>query len=209
MPFALGDCQFLAAVGSLVAQDPGAINDMITPNANGTYSVTFPGGSTVTVNAPTRAEIAAFSTSGADGMWLTLLERAYAQSQDPDAIIPQDDIQGSGSSGAIEALSGGTGVNLDLTAFTGQDTIRERMGEAFDNGRIVTVGLNSDTEGLPGGHRYSVVGYDAANDTVTIRNPWGHTEHEDSTDGSNDGTFTLSIAEFDHIFDRVYYQEGD
>ena len=184
------------------------VNDMISPNSNGTYSVTFPGHAAVTVNAPTNAEIAAFSTSGSDGMWLTLLERAYGQLQDPDALIPQDALRGSGSSDAIVDLSGGTGVNRDDTLWTSQDTIRERMGEAFDNDRIVTVGLDDDTEGLPGGHRYSVVGYDAANDTVTIRNPWGDTEHEDSTDGVDDGTFTMSISEFNRVFDRIYYQQG-
>ena len=37
----LGDCYFLSAIGEIALQDPTTIENMISENANGTYSVEF------------------------------------------------------------------------------------------------------------------------------------------------------------------------
>lgn len=76
----IGDCYFLAALGSAVSQDPKAVAEMVVQEDDGPYTVTFPNGQSANVAAPTLAEMATYGSSGADGMWVTLFERAAAKS---------------------------------------------------------------------------------------------------------------------------------
>jgi len=221
----IGDCWFLAALGSAVAQDPQAVADMIAPNEDGTYTVTFPNGQSATVAAPTSAEIALYATSGGDGMWATLIERAFARIQDPDVQpytgVPQDDIDGGRLlPSGVNMFSANGSSNLDLMPLNDIGTTADRLAEAFGDGRVVTAGIRSGLpilepdgrrEGLPMGHAYSVVAYDAQNGFVTLRNPWGHDEWTgpDGTQGAdNDGTFTLTLEEFDQLFTTVCYADA-
>jgi hypothetical protein len=91
------------------------------------------------------------------------------------------------------------------------------MQSAFEDGRAVIAGINNDLlgdnrEGLPDAHAYSIIGYDRESDTVTIRNPHGRNEHEDAQgnarDGTDDGTFTLSMTEFNRLFSSVSYSDA-
>lgn len=222
----IGDCYFLAAVASMARTPEGRqrIHDMIQDNHNGTFTVNFPGRDPVTVNAPSESELALYSNSGSDGMWLSVLEKAYAQSQNNSAVFssenPYDEIGGGDSLAAgIEAMTGHS-VNTDDTAFTSESTLRSRLTDALSHGRVVTAGINeyawsSGTEdnGLPQGHAYTVLSFDPTTDQVTLRNPWGHTEPVDANgrpvDGTNDGTFTVSIAEFDRYFSDICYEEAE
>ncbi len=215
----LGDCWFLAAVGSMVSQDPQSVNRMIADNGDGTYTVTFPGRDPVTVNAPTNAERAYYGSSRGDGMWLSVLEKAYGQvrADGDESGLPQDHMDGGFGKDSIADLTGAE-TNVDDTAFTDTDTTRDRMEDALSNGRLVTAGISSGPftadriQGLPTGHEYTVVGYDRATDTVTLRNPWGRTEHTGAdgtkSDGTDDGTFTVTMEEFDDLFSDVTYQQA-
>lgn len=215
----LGDCFFLAAIGSLVQRDPGAVARMVTDNGDGTYTVTFPGQSPVTVSAPTDAELALYARSGADGMWLTLLEKAYGRIQDDDASVPNEgaDALIGGSLGSGVAFVTGHGTNTDMLSATDSPITAARLTAAFDEGRIVTAGIRKgimadDTGGLPMGHAYSVVAWNPGSQRLTLRNPWGHQELTDTSgnarDGRDDGTFELTLDEFYEHFTLICYEEG-
>jgi len=217
----LADCWFLAAAGSVAAQNPQAIVDMIQPNDNGTYTVTFPDGRSATVAAPTRAEFAVGATSGRDGMWITVLEKAYATIEnDGDETWAQNHIDDPSQPGrGTDVFSSTGGSDQDNLALTGTDTTHEKLSSAFADGRAVNaligrvplVGSKRD-EGLPTAHIYTVTAYDPATRTVTLRNPWGRGEWSDEAgnarDGSDDGVFTMPLEEFDDMFTTVSYAEG-
>lgn len=222
----IGDCYFLAAVASEARTPAGRqrLHDMIHDNGNGTYNVTFPGRDAVTVDAPTDAELATYSSAGPDGTWLAILEKGYAQSQNNGAIFPStnpyDEIgDGDSLAAGIEAITGHS-VDTDDTAFTSVDTLRSKLSDAISHGRTVTAGINeypwssgSEDNGLPQGHAYTVLGYDPATDRVTLRNPWGHGEPVNASgqaaDGNDDGSFSMTLAEFDEYFSDICYEQAD
>lgn len=79
-----GSCYFISTVTAMAQDNPEKLRDMIQENVESdgtrTYTVTFPGcDHPITVKEPTDAELAHFSGSGSDGMWLTVLEKAYGQ----------------------------------------------------------------------------------------------------------------------------------
>ena len=86
----LGDCYFVSSLGEVALQDPSAIENMISSNGNGTYSVRFfvngqPDYVTVNSQLPvmtgyqwangSRLEFA----NGKTDDWVGLVEKAYAQ----------------------------------------------------------------------------------------------------------------------------------
>ena len=207
----LGDCYFLAALGAVIARDPRSLVHMIEENKQGkevaSYTVTFPGKlGAVTVAKPTDAQVARYSSAGADGLWLTVMELAYAQARagkDEENPNVQEEIgEGGFTSTGIEALTGNS-VNTDLNWFTRHKTTRARLDAAFREGKIVTAGLGFKNElNLPKGHAYSVIGWDGTH--VTIRNPWG--SNPSNAPGSASGVFKVTVEQFDKIFFNISYE---
>jgi hypothetical protein len=206
----LGDCYFLAAVAAQAYHDPRVIVRMIKENRGGTYTVTFPGRKPVTVTAPTDAEVARGASAGANGSWVTVLEKAYAQSeasagaQDPQKAIDSPHTTGKG----VEDVTGSS--DTDVLALTPLTTTRAKMKSHLP-GKVVTALIGSDNKyKLPSGHIYSVMSYTEATDKVWLRNPWGHTgpkdDHGRDLPGTFEGGFELTLREFDSIFRTVTYQ---
>jgi hypothetical protein len=86
--------------------------------------------------------------------------------------------------------------------------IRDELTAAFRERRIVTAGIGAafpweetDPTGLPTSHAYSVIGWDAASERITLRNPWGAGERRDVADGATDGVFEVTLGEFTRFFD--------
>jgi hypothetical protein len=211
----LGDCYFLAAVASAIAVDPHAIVRMITEHKRGTpptvfsYTVNFPGYNAVNVNPPTLAETARYSSSGANGLWLAVLEKGYAEARVNDnSAVDRDEEAGSGDmlTEGVQTM-GGTGSDMDILSLTSKDETRSKLDSAFPNGkpnRIVTAGIFSENDlGLPDGHAYSVIGWDGSK--LTVRNPWG--SNPAGTRGEKTGVFEMTLDEFDKIFSNICYQE--
>lgn len=224
----IGDCYFLAAVAALANTPAGKrqIQNMIQDHGDGRYTVTFPGKSPVTIHAPTDMELALYSHAGPDGLWLSVLEKAYAEMSNRDALLPllrrsnPYDKIGNGAflSAGVAAVSGQS-TDTDVLLLTSLDTLRTKLKSALAQQRVVTAGINKSlnpwsegltSNGLPMAHAYSVLAYDPKTDEITIRNPWGHTEvtKPDGSvrDGKNDGTFTMTLAEFKATFSMITYQ---
>jgi hypothetical protein len=212
----VGSCSFLSAVGSLVGQGRGAeIQQMIAPNADGSYTVSFPGRDPVVVAAPTKADIAYGATAGSNGIWLTVLEKAYGQLRDDDdnPNVNVDAAEGS-LSDAVGTLTGND-TDVDDNWCTNSSTTAEKLEAAMADHRVVNASqMGSDVQGIPGKHAYTVVGYDPATQTVTLRNPWGPNSSGERTgadgrpaDGTDDGVFTLTVEEFDDLFTDICYEQ--
>ena len=133
-----------------------------------------------------------------------------------DATIPEEELRFGSIAGraGTDLFSGDGTSNVDMLSLTANDTTRDRLESAFTEGRAVVAGimndpLSSSREGLSDAHSYTVLGYDRATDTVTLRNPHGYGEHEGAKgqvlDGVSDGVFTLTVDELNRLFTNVTY----
>lgn len=226
----IGDCYFNSALASLAANDPQAIADMINDNGDGTYTVTFPGApdEPITVSAPTEQELALYSHGSEHGLWAPIMAKAYGQYCQESVLrrgpfnlgggnVPQEGSDGGSATNAGLRILTGRDVNRDSTTFTSTDELHESLSSAFRDGRPVTAYIinipftNKTDAGLPDAHEYSVIDYDEASKTVTVRNPWGHSEPTNADgkpkDGINDGVFKMSIEDFHKEFSGIAYAE--
>jgi hypothetical protein len=218
----IGDCYFLAAVADVAKGHPDVIKNMITDNHDGTFTVRFPDGRSADVQAPTDAECIMYSTSGRDGLWLTVVEKAYGAVCNHSgfhAIFPCAE--------PFDAADGGGHLSEGITAMTGhatdtdslgiarEETTRRKLSAAAAEGRIASLATTSygsgNIQGLPRQHAYTVLGYDARTDTVTIRNPWGCQELVDAQgkplDGVDDGVFRVPLKDLNKYFAQICYEK--
>lgn len=210
----LGDCYFLAAVGSVVADDPDAIRNAMRDNGDGTYSVRFhkDNGDAVwvkvdadlPVDANGKLAYAKGVDSDGDGkleLWVPLMEKAYAKFIDKygpkDGVDGYEDIGAGGK--ASEAIATLTGKRASYQGIPASDSKLEDLLSAANDGHAVVVNIDKTGEGWVGNHSYTVVGtYEENGETrVSLRNPWGYREPDAADKGirENDGLFSVSLDE--------------
>lgn len=219
----VGNCYFLAALGSVAAVNPGAIKDMIKDNANGTFTVTFPGKDPITVDAPTEAEMGLYTAGSGKGIWPAVMAKAYG-SYCGGADVPEEATDGGSILHAGLRILTGRAVNSDHNTFTSLESVHTSLSTALEQKQPVTAYINaellslfgladnqSDAAGLPCGHEYSVLAYNPETRTITLRNPWGSGEplgpDGNALDDANDGVFRLSLEEFARNFSGLAYSQ--
>lgn len=121
----IGDCYFISSIVALVEAGRGnEIVNMITSLEGGTrFRVAFPGQNAVFVDRPTYAEIAFYSNSGSDGMYLTVLSKAFGVLNQSYFYTTISSFDASGSGGLLQTgirtmtgnQTGVTGRPLDVT----------------------------------------------------------------------------------------------
>lgn len=194
---ALGDCWLLASLAAVAHTQPQAIRDMIQPNGDGTYTVTFyrdargrflffnTGGNTetvrVNVSLPINRETGTLAygqlgqvREGQAEIWVALVEKAYAQARGSYGAI-EGDWPGRG----MTAVTGWQSDSIGLARANRQEVIR-RMREARDAGWPMvasTPATPADREGMirlnvVANHAYTVIGV-RDDGSVMLRNPWG------------------------------------
>ena len=222
----IGDCYFLAAVGSLASINPQAILNMIKDNGDGTYTVTFAGASDepITVSAPTPDELKNFARGSEFGYWVPVLEKAYGAycnkhfwRRAPFNIFGGDTAnQGADGGSLVNAglsiLTTG-GVTSDSTTFSRYSTISDRIEKALTEKRPVTLGTSclKNTYGLPKQHEYSVLSFtpngdDLSKGTLLIYNPHGDGPGA-GLNGSSLATFQMTLEEVCKTFNEVSYAD--
>jgi len=198
----LGDCWMLAGIGSIAHADPDRLQDMITDNGNGTYTVNFPDRAiTVDDEFPVDADgRPIYAGRGQAGMvlWPAVLEKAWA-------------MRDGGSYGDI---AGGTSHNV-WTTF-GADEDRRALNPAMwrdpsdsdvegwiqkqldENLPIAT--RSDGAFGMGGSHAWLITDVETVGGetTVTVMNPWGVPGIKPNTAGDgfvyNDGTTPVDFA---------------
>jgi hypothetical protein len=192
----VGDCLFLAALGSLIAVRPQSILKLINQNENGTFTVIFPGAADIpiVVAAPTSTELALYAKGSAFGMWAPLLEKAYgllvAKRKNLSTVIPAENTATRENFKSLEILTG----NKTRWEYT-QDSFSRAFGNCKrtvspSDLRVILRTCFIQKQSIMAGalkgaapergepmivamHAYSVVGWDESRNEVTLRNPWG------------------------------------
>jgi Calpain family cysteine protease len=181
----LGDCYLLASLAEIAQQNPELIRDIVRPNDNGTFTVTFyddgdPVEIVVGPHIPADDGSTVFAGPGdePDGsdnpeLWVMLIEKAYAQYHGS-----YGEIEGGFTNEALEHLTGSDSDRSDA-----DDVSIESLDDALDGGSAITVETLSSDDGekkqlyedseLYSSHAYYVTDVDPEAGTVTIRNPWG------------------------------------
>jgi hypothetical protein len=191
----LGDCYFLAALGSLAKQNSTMIQNMFIDNGDNTFSVGFHVDGKmhyVTVDRflPVYTDgddAAVFAQFGADKddltneLWVALAEKAFAQLNESNPA-GRNSYQAVGNGGLpalpMSRLTGWdaqiasmySATNPSTTTFTSDQIINK-----LNSGKLLALGtpaapVNSN---IIGDHAYAVVGYDATTGKFKLFNPHG------------------------------------
>jgi len=115
------DCYFLSAVGSIAETNPTVLVKLITTEGAGTYVVRFPGQPAVRVSAPTDSEIATY-TAAKDGVWLSVLQKAYA------AVRIRMEPKEAATLQPLDSVGFRTGNTAVMELFTGHASRAIRLG---------------------------------------------------------------------------------
>lgn len=195
----IGDCWYIAALKAVAAADPSVIENAITDNGNGTYTVRLyhdgtPVYVTVTgdqVIMPDGRQGYAQSKDGKE-LWPQIMEKALASYEGSYGVI-----EGGWSSNGMEALTGKPSTSRSTDSYSAADLKAELdQGHAvalssrgkpwwpWDKNRLYDDHPPKDSKGnelwepLVYGHAYQVTSVDLgdpndpSDDTVTIQNPW-------------------------------------
>ncbi|MGL6140850.1 MAG: C2 family cysteine protease, partial [Planktothrix sp.] len=149
------------------------------------------------------------------GIWMPLLERAYAQWY--------QDVNNNGN--GYSAIGNGGFINTALTQISGKKTelyygqnfapmepqqIFDQIKNALGNGQFIAAGTPKNIEKksgdlIVGGHAYSVtnVGTLDGKSSIIVRNPWGFDGKNGAKRGEDDGFIELSVDEFKAWFDQL------
>lgn len=191
-----GDCYLIAAIGSLVNSRPEAIRSFFAANPpslidskteatqpsakQAVFEVSFPGHATISVPGPTDGELVAYSDATTDGIWLSLLEKAFAglklqeRSDQSGETQLYKNIRGGRPSEAIKLL---TGHSVSKYSFNNPETrkkLPDLILQAVSERRIMVTSIrNMHKDGKSSGHSLALLGLDQQNNTVTLWNPWG------------------------------------
>jgi hypothetical protein len=156
-----------------------------------TYTVRFYDGSTpeyVTVDnqLPTYGGTLVFDgygegTTNPAGLWIALVEKAYAQWDETGQegrgnVNSYPDIEGGWMADVDAQVLGHSAASYNMNSSGGLQALIAGM----TSHEAVTIGTDSSNNsndtlsyGLYGSHAYAVVGYNTANQTFTLYNPWG------------------------------------
>ncbi len=231
----LGDCFFLGALGSMAANTPDFVKNMVQANPDGTYTVHMfdPAGKPVDVTVDNKVPLDSngnlVDNGSADNQanWASIVTKAFVKYNDVYHVngVP-------GATGYAAVNDGGpfnnnyyyalTGVTVTTTPNSSsttpaqQDALAQKMHDAINNGQTVYATVYPgqtlpDGAEIVGDHQYSVidVNKDAnGNWYVDVRNPWGSTPTADTgvTD-EGDGVVRMSMSEY--IKDTTLTNIGD
>ena len=221
----IGDCYLMAALSAMADTLAGKalIMKMIRDNRDGTYTVTFPDGRVVEVDADLFVnDDGGPAYAGRDqsvamrGTWVQILEKAYAakHSDGYEGIV-------GGNAYKVWADLGYDVERLELNP-VGYDPSDKRLAEvlrdALEAGHpiVATARLHGE------GHQLTVVGIQDG--YVTLRNPWGldadkkgfshNLDYLESLKGTvnasdlpemGDGFFEIRLDDFTEVFEDIQY----
>jgi hypothetical protein len=215
----VGDCYFLAALGALARLNNGSgIRSMFIDNSDNTWTVRFyvngkPDYVTVDRELPASYGYLFYASMGADVtnpsniLWVALAEKAYAQENESGRLgrsglaNSYDSING-GAPGDATTMLTGRATNWSVLSSPSFSAIQGRFN-AGDQVTFVSDDPPADSNIVPQ-HAYTMIGYNAAAQTVTLYNPWGLAGG--SYNGVQcDGVVTLTMRQLQNDFLAWFY----
>ncbi len=183
----IGSCFCLAPLAALIYRDPAEVAKRFTPDKAG-FTVQLNDHRKVWVSPPTDGEIAISSTTGTDGFWSTVYEKAIGQMRIEDKGVAGPPLRAAteGSAGKmIGVLTGREFKRFSCSPWRKADVteearaalldqLRALLREGTEQHQIMTVGTGTKGVKVPSlsfSHAYAVLGYDAKADCVIIRDP--------------------------------------
>jgi len=231
---ALGDCFFLAPLGAVVARNPGDVRTMINQNPDSSYTITFTQQTPIQVAGLTDTEIALSSGTAGHGLWINVLEKAFATYQNQQS--PKDDQKESvlevisleGNTGkVIKTLTGHEAKvvhirkedNLDVPPEESErpkiaQNVQKKIVDTLGANRLVCATTPSEVvvPGLTAKHAFAVVKYDADQNVIRLWNPHGNTFTPNGDAGlmtgypTKAGFFQMPLDDFVQVFRRVFVE---
>jgi hypothetical protein len=222
-----GDCELCSGMIEMLQNHPGLINSMFVDDGNGVYGVRFyvNGKETwVTVDSqlPTYKGQLLYNdpllSGGNDGLWASLIEKAYAQLS-ADGLIGHpatnsyDNISADTAFDVLTNLVNTSSVQYLLSSSANWTAYKNIVIEAVQAGDDVIVETGTATNDyttnasgqklLVADHAFAVIGYDSGTGDFIVRNPWG----VEPSDNSYVTQFEVSIADIakvegDFVFDN-------
>ncbi|MBS0207977.1 MAG: hypothetical protein JSS27_03390 [Planctomycetes bacterium] len=230
----IGDCFFFSVTGNIAAHHPSKLKQMISPQSNGAFEVRFPDGTNITVQHVSDAEMLVNNSAASleDGLWLTVLEKAFGQRMRATAPAAKrtgevtDAIASGGSTGKVIEMY--TGHEVERITLRDPEHEKARLAElrqaipaALARGHLVGVGMSDNppkghqkVPKLGYGHAYAIFKYDHATDQVTMWNPWGNDFTPKGTPGvengfeTKHGIFHVSLKTLYRQFSSVLIETG-
>ncbi len=217
----VGSCWALSSLATLIQRDPAEVAARFAARQNG-FSFRFDDGS-ISVSAPTDGEIGVGSTTGHDGLWSIVFEKAAGErfiekGQRPGP--PLRAVSGAKSVGMLSALTGHKAERMEFESLREDaaqlNALRKALRVAVTQHRLVTTGRGLNELRVPGllfDHIFAVLGYDMASDFVTIRDP--HNEEFMPKGGESlengyrmhEGVFRIRVPEFVRAMSSVSIEQ--
>ncbi len=195
---AIGDCYFLAGLGSIATRMPTSIRQNVVDFNDGTFGVRLGDrfyrlDSDLAVVSGSDLAYAEFGEQGS--AWVALYEKAFTHhrfGQNSYASI-------SGGSLAETFTAFGLATEQFATSlFPSAASFVNQMFNMWNSGHLLTVGTGIGNAQLVGNHAYSVMNFirngEGVITHVILRNPWG-IDGGSQSDGSNDGLVAVSAAD--------------
>lgn len=198
-----GDCYFLATIGGLAYRDPQRLMHMIQTCTDGSFYVTFPHHSPIAVPPLTDCELACYSDAGSDGIWLHVLEKAYAifKNRKKGNAEALDAVIHGGSGGRMIMFVTGNNCTRYPTASTSVEELRQHLQAAMNSNKLVNTGTS--------GHCLTILAFDPTADLITVWNPWGtDVVYKTVNKKMTHGVFELTFPELMSAFVSLLI-EGD
>ncbi|HEY3761812.1 MAG TPA: C2 family cysteine protease [Verrucomicrobiae bacterium] len=231
----IGDCYLLAVIGAFVFQHPEAVRQMIHEQNDGTYQIQFGSGRQVIVDPATDSELIMGASEGHNhGVWLSILEKAYAQialqakeKKTGEDIQPGDDVptdfigHGGYYAPVIVLLSGHKASGVSFARWLRQDPqnglerANEMLSKLSSEHKLMATnigGTKTLPKGLIHGHVYGVLGYNTVTRQVTMFNPWGNHFKPAGPPGlaygypTDHGIFAMPLDEFVQVYGGLTYE---
>jgi len=221
----LGDCYFVSSLAEVALQDPSAIENMITSDGAGVYTVRFfvdGQADYVTVDSAlpvmTGYEWANGSTlefANGSVSWVGLVEKAYVELNAQTAAAQEG---GHTTGDAYEDINGGTATALteitdqsfstySLSGSTSTASLNSLMStletDWTKGEEIILSTPNNSTGNLVGDHMYEITGVNLAAGTITLQNPWNT-----AYSGSLSMSFTETIKQLASADCTLYATSG-
>lgn len=210
----IGDCPVPAACSAVAAVDEQAIRDLIRPQRDGTYVVTFHPQNQPPVEIVVDDKVWQDANgprygTGKIETWFPLVEKAYA------AYVGGYEILGQGTSvgTVLSELVGRPVTEVWLNTGVKADDVWKQVQRATAQGQAMALGTFGSSEqaryrgtGVYPNHAYSVVGVAETNGVrhLILRNPWGSSAGVSSgVTGSarvDGGVFSMKIDDVVDLF---------